>query len=81
MATYMGKYVVSMYRPGQSEWIQGHYFDDRNKAFGYWMTTTIENTPITDIDIHPRFADNVENLSIIARYPEETLSPHVKESV
>ncbi len=70
MAENNGQYVVSLYYPGQREWIQGHYFDNQARALGYWMTTTIENTPITDIDIHPRFADNIENLSIIARYAE-----------
>jgi hypothetical protein len=58
-------YVIAKYRSNSKEWNHGHYFDDRNDALGYWMTTTIENTPITDIDIHPRLGMNVAKLSKI----------------
>ena len=66
LAENNGKFVISLYNPGDREWVQGHYFDERNKAFGYWMTTTIENTPISDIESHRRFAFNIDKLVKIA---------------
>ena len=60
-----GKFVVSLYYPESREWIQGHYFDDQASALGYWLGVTIENSPISGIDLHPRILENSAKLAKI----------------